>query len=78
MERRGDFSANFAHPHPLRALEVLKPQLMDRILEQLFLGNIKGSFMILKKIVGLGLKNFSFPVVLGLRGIILPPPIMGQ
>jgi hypothetical protein len=31
-----------------------------------------------KKKFGLGLKKISFSVVLGLRGIILPPPIMGQ
>jgi hypothetical protein len=30
-----------------------------------------------KKFFGLGLKQFLFPVVLRLRGIILPPPIMG-
>jgi hypothetical protein len=50
---------------------------MDRILEKLILGNIKGSYMIFKKI-GLGLKQFLFPVVLRLSGIIQPPHIMGQ
>jgi hypothetical protein len=32
----------------------------------------------MKKKIGLGLKQFLFPVVLRLRGIILPPPIIGQ
>ncbi len=51
---------------------------MDRILEKLFLGNLKGSYMIFFFKFGLGLKQLLFPVVLRLRGIILPPPIMGQ
>jgi hypothetical protein len=52
---------------------------MDRILENLLLANIKGSYMIKKKIiVGLSWKIFGFRVVLRLRGIIVAPPIMVQ
>jgi hypothetical protein len=52
---------------------------MDRILENLLLANIKGSYMILKirKILA-SLDIFSFRVVLRLRGIIVAPPLMVQ
>jgi hypothetical protein len=54
---------------------------MERILEKLFLVNIKGHIWFIKKKFGLGWKQFLFPVVLEvleLRGIILPSPIMAQ
>jgi hypothetical protein len=49
---------------------------MDQILENLLLSNIKGSYMIkIKKILVYLEKNFSFRVVLRLRGVIVAPPI---
>jgi hypothetical protein len=54
---------------------------MDLILEKLFLAKIKGLSMTKKNFFALvenNLIQFSFSVVLRLRGIILPPPIKGQ
>jgi hypothetical protein len=61
-------------------LSLLKPslaQLLDGISEKLVLAHIKGSQMEEKKIY-LTQTYFSFCVVLGLHGKIVPPPIMGQ
>jgi hypothetical protein len=51
---------------------------MDRILENLLLANISGSYMIfkIKKFLAYLEKIFSFRVVFRLRGIIVAPPIM--
>ncbi len=64
---------------------LLKPslaQLLDRISEKLVLAHIKGSQMKkkMKKFFDLTQNFFSFCVVLGvgLRGKIVPPPIMAQ
>ncbi len=52
---------------------------MDRISEKQVLDHIKGSLMKKKKyFFDLAQKIFSFRVVLGLRGIIIAPPIMVQ
>ena len=55
-------------------------QLMDRISEKLVLAHIKSSKTKKQKkyFFDLAQKFFSFRVVLGLRGKIVPPPIMAQ
>ncbi len=53
-------------------------QLMDQILEKLFLANIKGSSILKKKNFWPNLKNFVFPLVLRLHGTIVPFPKMAH
>jgi hypothetical protein len=53
--------------------------LMDQISEKLVFAHIKGSNMKkTKKNFDLAHNFFSFRVVLGLRGKIVPPPILAQ